>query len=116
MADVEQATKNPISRLQEICQQWKFPVPTYREAEGTMQEFGTEVVVRIQGEELRFHARGRTKKTSKAKVAQLVIDYITEHCPELLEPPALPVSPSYYTTKYLILWSSCLHCLATKQL
>ena len=35
--------KNPISRLQEVCQQWKFPLPAYREAQGSFSEFGTEV-------------------------------------------------------------------------
>ena len=43
MAEGTVLQKNPISRLQEILQQWKYPLPVYREAQGNYQEFGTEV-------------------------------------------------------------------------
>ena len=86
--------KNPISRLQEICQQWKFPLPVYREAQGTFSEFGTEVSLTLEGEAVAFHGRGRTKKTSKSKAAQEVLNYISETKAHLLEPPPLTVSGS----------------------
>ena len=84
--------KHPISRLQELCQIWKLPLPQYRECEGSYQEFGTEVIVTLseKGEKATFKALGRTKKASKANVAQAALDYISEHKPELLESPALP--------------------------
>ena len=84
--------KNPISRLQEICQQWKFPLPVYREAQGTFSEFGTEVSLTLEGEAVAFHGRGRTKKTSKSKAAQEALNYISETKAHLLEPPPLTVS------------------------
>ena len=65
---------NPIGTLQEICQQWKLTLPVYREAEGSYQEFGTEVTVILAGETLGFHALGRTKKVSKANAAQRVLE------------------------------------------
>ena len=84
--------KNPISRLQEVFQQWKYPLPSYREAQGTFQEFGTEVTVTIEDQNMTFYAKARTKKTSKANCAQAALDYISQNNPELLEPPPLPVS------------------------
>ena len=51
-------TFNPIGTLQEICQQWKLTLPMYREAEGSYEEFGTEVTVILAGETLGFHALG----------------------------------------------------------
>lgn len=91
MASMEKAT-NPIGTLQEICQQWKLPLPVYREAQGNYQEFGTEMTVFLSGETLGFHALGRTKKTSKANVAQRALDFISEYTPRYLRPPPLPVS------------------------
>ena len=37
-------------------------------------------------------SRGRTKKTSKARAAQEVLDYIAQTKPHLLEPPPTAVS------------------------
>lgn len=83
------AEKNPISRLQEICQQWKFPLPMYREAQGTFSLFGTEVSLTLEEEPVTFYGKGRTKKISKSAAAQEVLDYITSTKPHLLEPPAV---------------------------
>ena len=82
---------NPIGTLQEICQQWKLTLPVYREAEGSYQEFGTEVTVILAGETLGFHALGRTKKVSKANAAQRVLEFIAQYTPRYLQPPPLPV-------------------------
>ena len=90
----ENMQKNPISRLQEICQQWKFPLPVYREAQGTFSQFGTEVSISLEEEPVTFHARGRTKKTSKSAAAQEVLDYVAQTKPHLLEPPLVAVSLS----------------------
>lgn len=84
--------KNPISRLQEISQQWKFPIPTYREGEGSFDRFGSEITIKIMEDIIGFHAFGRTKKESKANVAQKALDFIEEHYPKLLQPPSIPVS------------------------
>ena len=86
--------KNPISRLQEICQQWKFPLPVYREAQGTFSEFGTEISLTLEGEPVTFHGRGRTKKISKSNAAHEVLNYITKNKTHLLEPPPVTVSRS----------------------
>ena len=86
--------KNPISRLQEICQQWKFPLPVYREAQGTFSEFGAEVSLTLEGEPVTFHGRGRTKKISKSNAAQEVLNYIAKNKAHLLEPPPVTVSRS----------------------
>ena len=96
MADVDGVSpqKNPISRLQEVCQQWKFPLPVYREAQGTFSEFWTEVSLTLEGEAVTFYGRGRTKKTSKTCAAQEVLDYVTQTKPHLLEPPPVPVRES----------------------
>ena len=83
---------NPIGKLQEICQRWKLPLPCYREVEGNYQQFGTELTLSIAGEKLGFQALGRTKKLSKANVAQSALDFISEHVPRYLQPPPLPVS------------------------
>jgi hypothetical protein len=83
--------KSTISRLNEICQQWKFPLPVYREAEGNYQQFGTEVTLTLEDDVLGFHALGRTKKISKTNVADKAILYIEENYPHLLKPPPLPV-------------------------
>ena len=91
MAESVGIQKNPISRLQEIFQQWKIPLPTYREAAGSYSQFGNEVTVVIEGESRTFTGLGRTKKVSKANAAQEALDYITQNLPHLLEPPPLPV-------------------------
>ena len=93
MAEGVVPQKSPISRLQEVCQQWKFSLPTYREAQGTFQEFGTEVSLSVEGESVTFYGRGRTKKLSKANAAQELLEYISQTRPHLLEPPPLAVSP-----------------------
>ena len=85
--------KHPISQLQEICQVWKFPLPVYRECEGSYQEFGTEISVTLGDpgtEPVCYKALGRTKKTSKTNAAQMALDYVTQNRPELLERPAVP--------------------------
>ena len=51
-----------MPRLQEVCQQWKFPLPVYREAQGTFSEFGTEVSLTLEGEAVTFYGRGRTQR------------------------------------------------------
>ena len=85
--------KNPVSRVQEMCQQWRFPLPEYREAQGTFSEFGTEVSLSLEGEPATFYARARTKKASKSAAAQEVLDYVTKTKPHLLQPPPVAVSP-----------------------
>lgn len=85
--------KHPISQLQEVCQLWKLPVPKYRECEGSYQEFGTEITMTlgdVGDEQITYKALGRTKKTSKTNAAQMALDYITQHKPEMLEKPILP--------------------------
>ena len=84
--------KNPISRLQEICQQWKFPVPVYSEGEGDFGTFGTELTIHIEDDVVGLQGRGRTKKESKANVALKALEYIENNCPKFLEPPPPPVS------------------------
>lgn len=82
--------KNPISLLQEVCQVKKLPLPVYKECGGSYQEFGTEVTVQLgeaEEDKIVYKALGRTKKASKTNVAQLVLDYITENRPHLLERP-----------------------------
>ena len=61
-------------------------LPVYSECQGSYSEFGTEITVNIDGEGFTFRAKGRTKKVSKANVAQ------EAHKAYLLEPPAQPVS------------------------
>ena len=80
-----------MNKLQEISQRWKLPIPIYREADGSYQEFGTEVTINVDGP-VGFHALGRTKKTSKAAVAEKALTYIETNHPNLLEEPILPVS------------------------
>ena len=92
MAEAVGIQKNPISRLQEIFQQWKIPLPTYREGGGSYSQFGTEVTTVIEGESRTFSGLGRTKKVSKANAAQEALDFITQNMPYLLEPQPLPVS------------------------
>ena len=92
MAESLSIPKNPISRVQEIFQQWKLPLPTYREAAGSYSQFGNEVTIVIEGESRTFSGLGRTKKISKANAAQEALDYIIQNLPHLLEPPPLPVS------------------------
>ena len=86
-----QMLKHPVSRLQEICQVHKLPLPGYRECEGSYQEFGTEVTVVLNeaGEKIVYKALGRTKKASKTNVAQLALDYITQNKPQLLKAPVI---------------------------
>ena len=93
MAEGTVLQKNPISRLQEILQQWKYPLPVYREAQGNYQQFGTEVSLTLEEEMYTFYAMGRTKKTSKANAAQEALNFVTQQKPHLLEPPPLPVGP-----------------------
>lgn len=83
--------KNPISKLQEITQSWKLPIPSYRESDGTYQLFGTEVTITLEEETIAFSALGRNKKESKAKAAEKALEYIKENCPHFMEPPPLPV-------------------------
>ena len=91
--------KNPISRLQEIFQQWKYPLPTYREGGGSYSQFGTEVTIMVDGTTHNFSGLGRTKKVNKANAAQEALDYITQNMPHLLEPPPLSVSRESLTRK-----------------
>ncbi len=84
--------KHPVSQLQEVCQVWKLSVPSYRECDGSYQAFGTEVTFTLdeKDEKISFKALGRTKKESKTNVAQLALDHISQHKPELLERPEIP--------------------------
>ena len=92
MAESLSVQKNPISRVQGSFQQWKLPLPTYREAAGSYSQFGNEVTIVIEGESRTFSGLGRTKKISKANAAQEALNYITQNLPHLLEPPPMPVS------------------------
>ena len=98
------AGKNPISTLLEICQQWKFPTPTYSESEGNFRLFGTQVSVTIKGVMVQFHATGPTKKESKTNVAQKVLEFIEQDYPQFLNPPLQPVSETalYKSVFYLV--------------
>ncbi len=87
--------KSSVNKLQEICQIWKFPLPAYREADGSYQEFGCEVTINIDGDIVGFHALGRTKKNSKTAVAEKALQYIMETSPQYLEQPSLPVSREF---------------------
>jgi len=57
--------KNPISRLQEILQQWKYPLPVYREAQGNYQEFGTEISLTLDDERYTFSGLAKTTRPAK---------------------------------------------------
>lgn len=95
--------KSSITKLQEICQRWKLPMPTYRESEGSYQEFGSEVTVSgLPDGPVGFTALGRTKKQSKANVAEKALQYIEQNHPDLLELPPLPVSVYEYTLTYIM--------------
>ena len=65
----------------ELCQVWKLPCHS--------QRVKSLVIVNLseKGEKATFKALGRTKKASKANVAQAALDYISEHKPELLHHP-----------------------------
>ena len=85
--------KNPISRVQEICQQWKFPLPVYREAQGTFSEFGTEVSLTLEGE-LGRHLLWPSQDQEDEQVQRRTRGpglYITKTKPHLLEPPPAAV-------------------------
>ena len=88
-----EAGRNPVGRLQEACQRWRLPLPTYREAQGSYQEFGCECLLATAegAEPVVLYHRARTKKASKAGAAQAALDHLAEHRPELLEPPPTPV-------------------------
>lgn len=95
--------KHPVSRLQEICQVWKLPIPSYRECGGSYQEFGTEVTVQLgekEEEQIVYKALGKTKKASKTNVAQLALDYIAQNKPQLMERPQ--VSTGYGGVKHVM--------------
>lgn len=80
--------KHPVSKLQEVAQLCKLPMPIYRECEGSYLEFGTEVTVLLDDTDsgkIVYKALGRTKKASKTNVAQLALDFIQKNKPELLE-------------------------------
>jgi len=57
--------KIPISRLQEILQQWKYPLPVYREAQGNYQEFGTDVSLTLDDERYTFSGLAKTTRPAK---------------------------------------------------
>ena len=86
--------KNPIMKLQEICQQWKFPMPSYTEVAASMTEFGCECTVTLEGETMTYFGKGRNKKTAKTVSAEDAIKYVESTKPHLLQPPPLPVSDS----------------------
>ena len=80
------AVKSPISRLQEICHQWKLSIPTYSVGQGNFSLFGTEVSVNIADEVVQFNALGRSKRESKNNAAQKVLEFIQQDYPQFLEP------------------------------
>ncbi|XP_065905202.1 uncharacterized protein [Dysidea avara] len=82
--------KNPIMKLQEICQQWKFPMPSYTEVAASMTEFGCECTVTLEGETKTYFGKGRNKKTAKTVSAEDAIKYVESTKPHLLQPPPLP--------------------------
>ena len=94
-----ECTRNPIGTLQELAQVWKLSLPVYRECEGSYQEFGTEVTFTLgckagnPGETVVLNALGRTKKASKTKAAQKMLECISKRQPQLLQgPEPSPVS------------------------
>ncbi len=86
--------RNPISRLQEICQQWALPPPVYREASGTYSQFGSEVTFTVEGSTVTFNGMGRNKKMAKTRSAEEALIFLAATKPHLLEhpPPPDPVS------------------------
>ena len=84
--------KHPISRLQDICQQWTLPLPVYREASGTYSQFGSEVTVSIEGSTVTFTGMGRNKKMAKCKCAEEALTFLAATKPHLLVQPPPPVS------------------------
>ena len=83
--------KHPISRLQEICQQWKFPVPVYRESQGSLSQFASEVTLTVEETTLTFKGMGRTKKIGKTRAAEEALTFLAETKSHVLEPPPEPV-------------------------
>ena len=82
--------KNPISRPQETCQQWRFPIPTC--SEGNLSVFG--VSVKKAGKIMQFQALGRNKE-SMTIVVQMVLEFIKQDCPQFVEPPSPPYLSQY---------------------
>jgi len=105
---VNEVSKNPIGLLQEVCQVWKIPLPSYSECGGSYQEFGTEVRVSfpllesVPAEQVELKALGRTKKASKTKAAQEMLDHISLHRPQLMQRP-----PVVRLTIYQLLFQLC---------
>ena len=101
--------------VQEACQRWRLPLPTYREAQGSYQEFGCECLLATAegAEPVVLYHRARTKKASKAGAAQAALDYLAEHRPELLEPPPTPVRGGGEGRRrgevYVIVWPLYIH-------
>ena len=83
-----EAGRNPVGRLQEACQRWRLPLPTYREAQGSYQEFGCECLIATAegAEPVVLYHRARTKKASKAGAAQAALDHLAEHTGSSLSP------------------------------
>ena len=75
--------------VQEACQRRRLPLPTYREAQGSYQEFGCECLLATAegADPVVLYHRACTKKASMAGAAQAALDYLAEHRPELLESP-----------------------------
>ena len=84
--------KNPIQKVQEICQQWKFPMPNYSEVAASMTEFGCECTITVEGDTRTFFGKGRNKKSAKTLAAEGALAFIETNKPHLLEPPPLSVS------------------------
>lgn len=91
-AEMAALLKNPIMKVQEICQQWKFPMPTYAEVPASMTEFGYECTITVEGETKTFFGKGRNKKAAKTLSAEGALGFIEANKPHLLEAPPLPVS------------------------
>ena len=91
-AEMAAMLKNPIMKVQEICQQWKFPMPAYAEVPASMTEFGCECTITVEGETRTFFGKGRNKKSAKTLSAEGALAFIEANKPHLLEAPPLPVS------------------------
>ncbi len=99
--------KQPISRLQELCQQRKFPVPTYKETTGTLSQFANEVTMTIEETTVSFTGMGRTKKLAKTKAVEEALMFLAATKPHVLEPLPGPVSVQLH---YVIDCGPC-HCM-----
>ena len=91
-AEMAALLKHPIMKVQEICQQWKFPMPYYSEVPASMTAFICKCTITVEGETRTFFGKGRNKKAAKTLSAEGALAFIEAIKPHLLEAPPLPVS------------------------